>query len=372
MGAPAALTPHQDATPALPRGPLTLLAGLVLVLLAVLALREVAPLVVPVLFGLFLALVAWPLVPWLQRRGIGRGPALGLAIALIVALVIGTFAILVASVAELVQESPRYGERLATEIEALLAFLASLGISVDPEGMLEALSPAAIAGAVRSVASEVSEAGIAIFVAIVAMLYGLAAAGSLQARARQAFGEDHALLAGVEQFGVDLRRYLLVRALLGLFAAVLIFVVLLALSVPLPALWAFLVFAASFIPNIGTLIALVPTTILAFLDGGLGTAIAVVVAYTIINFIQDHFLQPVIMGSELNLTPLVVFVAVVAWAWVFGAPGALLAVPLTVGMVAIMEAFPQSRPWATLLRNKAEPPPGHDPEPDPFTTPLGD
>jgi predicted PurR-regulated permease PerM len=180
------------------------------------------------------------------------------------------------------------------------------------------------------------------------------------------------LLSGVEQFGVDLRRYLWVRALLGLFAAALIFVVLLVLSVPLPALWAFLVFAASFIPNIGTLIALVPTTILAFLDGGLGVAIAVVVAYTFINFIQDHFLQPVIMGSELNLTPLVVFVAVVGWAWIFGAPGALLAVPLTVGLVAIMEAFPQSRPWATLLRNKAEPPATGDPELDPFTSPLED
>ena len=323
-----------------------------------------------VALGLFLALVAWPLVPWLQRRGIGRGAAVGLAIALLVILVIGTIAILAASVAELVRESPRYGERLAAELAALLAFLQGLGLNIDLEGMLEALSPAAIAGAIRSVASEVSEAGIAIFVAVVAMLYGLAAGGSLQARARLAFGEDHALLVGVERFGVDLRRYLWVRALLGLFAAVLVFVVLLVLSVPLPALWSFLVFAASFIPNIGTLIALIPTTILAFLDGGLGTAIAVVVAYTFINFLQDHFLQPVIMGSELNLTPLVVFVAVVAWAWVFGAPGALLAVPLTVGMVSIMEAFPQSRPWATLLRNKPEPAPDGDPVHDPFTSPL--
>jgi AI-2 transport protein TqsA len=364
------LTSETDGARALPRGPLTLLGGLVLVLLAALLLREVAPVVVPVLFGLFLALVAWPLVPWLQRRGIGRGPAIGLAIALIVALVVGTIAILAASVAELVQESPRYGERLAAELEALLAFLQGLGVNVDPEGLLAALSPAAIAGAIRSVASGVSEAGIAIFVAVVAMLYGLAAAGSLQERARRAFGEDHVLLTGVEQFGVDLRRYLLVRALLGLFAAVLIFVVLLVLSVPLPALWAFLVFVASFIPNIGTLIALVPTTILAFLDGGLGTAVAVVVAYTLVNFVQDHFLQPVIMGSELNLTPLVVFVAVVAWAWVFGAPGALLAVPLTVGMVSIMEAFPQSRPWATLLRNKPEPPRADDAGHDPFTSPL--
>jgi predicted PurR-regulated permease PerM len=355
----------------MPRGPLTAVGALVLVLVAAIALREAASLLVPVLFGLFLALVAWPLVGVLQRRGVRPAPALAIAIGVVVVVVLATFGIIAVSVAELVLQVPRYQDRVAEEVEALRVFLAGFGIVLDLDAILSVISPGAIAGAVRSVASEVSQAGISILVAIITMLYGLAGAGSLHERARTAFGETHALIQGVEQFGVDLRRYLLVRALLGLFAAVLIFIVLAVLSVPLPALWSFLVFAASFIPNIGTLIALVPTLILAFLDGGAGTAVIVLAAYTIINAAQDHFLQPVIMGSELNLTPLVVFLAVIAWAWVFGAPGALLAVPLTVGLVAIMEAFAATRPWASLLRSRPEPPPGPTPDPDadPFTTP---
>ena len=116
-----------------------------------------------------------------------------------------------------------------------------------------------------------------------------------------------------------------------MFAAILSAILLWVLNVPFPLLWAFLVFAASFIPNIGTFIAVVPPTILALLAGGVVPAVAVVVGYTLINFAQDHFLQPVVMGSELNLSPLVVFLSVLAWAWILGAPGALLAVPLTVG-----------------------------------------
>jgi predicted PurR-regulated permease PerM len=96
----------------------------------------------------------------------------------------------------------------------------------------------------------------------------------------------------------------------------------------------------------------------------------VLLAYLVINFAQDQFLQPIIMGAELNLSPLVVFIAVIAWAWILGAVGALLAVPLTVGLVAVMEAFPASRPWAALLRAHVEPPPGEDPHPDEFTAPL--
>ena len=142
------------------------------------------------------------------------------------------------------------------------------------------------------------------------MVYALAGGSSLQARAEATFGAEGKLLSGIEQFGADLRKYLLVRAQLGVFAAILSAILLWVLNVPFPLLWAFLVFAASFIPNIGTFIAVVPPTILALLGGGVVPAVAVVVGYTLINFAQDHFLQPVVMGSELNLTPLVVFLSV--------------------------------------------------------------
>jgi predicted PurR-regulated permease PerM len=364
--------PAEVHRPLVPPGPLTAIGALVLVLAAALLLREVASLLVPVLFGLFLALVAWPMVGALERRGFGHMVALSITIVLVVVVVLAAFGVIALSVGELVLLVPRYQDRFATHVAGIREFLEGLGIDTDVEALLSLVSPGTIAGLVRPVASAISAAGVAIFVLVFTMLYALAGASSLESRARLAFGDRHGLLAGVERFGIDLRRYLVVRAMLGAFAAIAILVVLLVLGVPLPALWAFLVFAASFIPNIGTFIALVPTTVLAFLDGGLGTTVIVLVAYTAINFAQDQFLQPIVMGAELNLTPLVVFLAVVAWAWVLGAAGALLAVPLTVGLVAIMEAFPASRPAAALLRNRIEPPPGSEPEPDDdaFTTPA--
>jgi predicted PurR-regulated permease PerM len=137
-----------------------------------------------------------------------------------------------------------------------------------------------------------------------------------------------------------------------------VFVLLLVLGVPLPLLWSMLVFAASFIPNVGTILALVPPTILALLDSGVGAAAAVLVGFTLINFAQDYLLQPRMMGLELNLSALVIFVSIIVWAWILGPAGALLAVPLTVAVVALLEAFPESRPIALLLRDHAEAEPG--------------
>lgn len=364
-----ATPPRDERRAAILAGPLVPLAAVVLVLVGALALREVAGILVPVMFGLFLALVAWPIVGALERRGVRHSLALAIALLALLVIVLVTLGIAALSVAELVLEVPRYEDRLQVQVDALQAFLAGFGITLDPKALLALVRPEQVISVVRPIASAVSSGGLAVFILLVTMVYALIGAASLQARASRAYGVDHGLLTGIEHFGRDLRRYLVVRAQLGLFAAVLSLILLFVVGVPFPVLWAFLVFAASFVPNIGTFVALIPPTVMALLAGGIVPALIVVVGYTLINFAQDQFLQPIVMGSELNLSPLVVFLSVLVWAWILGAAGALLAVPLTVGLVAIMEAYPASRGIASLLRNKVGPEPATMSDPFPFTTP---
>ena len=339
-------------------GPLTPLVAVVLVMIAALALREMASLVVPVLFGLFLALVAWPLVGRLEGRGARHPVALTATLLVVLAIVVVVAMVVAFSIAELVIQLPKYEDRFTALVEAAQSLLAGFGLELDPEAIASVISVSQVLAVIRPVASAASATGLGLFVLTFTMIYALAGASSLQARATATFGANHRLLSGMEQFGIDLRKYLLVRAQLGVFAAVLSAILLWVLGVPFPLLWAFLVFAASFIPNIGTFIAVVPPTILALLSGGVVPAVAVVVGYTLINFAQDHFLQPVVMGSELNLSPLVVFLSVLAWAWILGAAGALLAVPLTVALVAMLEVYPSTGRIAALLRNRIDEPPG--------------
>lgn len=347
------------AAAAAPRsGPIYALAAFVLVVLAALGLREIASLVVPILFGVFLALVASPMVEALERRGTSHRIALAAAIGMVLVVVLAAVAVIAVSISQLVVLIPRYEDRLAAVIADLRTFLSGYGIDIDPETIPGLLTPGALASFVQSTAGAIGRTAGALFVLAFTMIYALAGAPSLRERAQGGLGEGHALIAGVRHFGVDLRRFLVVRAQLGLFAAVLVFLLLLALSVPLPALWALLVFAASFIPNVGTILALVPPTILAMLDSGLGAAAAVVVGFTLINFAQDYLLQPRMMGLELNLSPLVIFVSIIVWAWILGPAGALLAVPLTVVVVAFLEAYPPSKGIALLMRDHAEGEPG--------------
>ena len=260
-------------------GPLVPLAAIVLVLVGALALREVATIIVPVVFGLFLALVAWPMVGVLERRGARHAIALTAALMVVLAIVLVAGGILALSVAELVLQVPKYEGRLRDQIEVLQDLLAQFGITTDPGRAPGAHQAGADPvdrppGGVRPVRGRPHDLRAHVHDDLRAVR-GLVAPGAGAPGVRRAARPDAghravrhgpAALPAGPGAARRLRRRPRVPA-----AAV--------LGVPFPALWAFLVFAASFIPNIGTFIAVIPPTIMAFLSGGLVPAVAVIVGY---------------------------------------------------------------------------------------------
>jgi AI-2 transport protein TqsA len=325
---------------------------LVLVLGAALLLRAVSDLVVQLLFGGFLALVAWPLMAGLRRRNVPQPLALALTTFIMLVSIVAAVALVALSLGELVTLVPTYEGRLQSLLEPAQVLLANIGVSIDRDTIPAALPLERVGAIVQAIASSLTGAGVTVTVIALTMVFALAGGSTLQARTVVIFGGDHPAITRITRFAAATRRILLVRAQLGLFAAVLSFVLLLLLDVPLPALWASLVFAASFVPNIGAPAATIPPTVLALLGSGIPGALAVVVGYTAINFAQDNLVQPVAVGAELNLTPLVGFLGLIVWAWILGPAGAILAIPLTLASIEVLEAFPSTRALSTLMRNK--------------------
>ena len=79
--------------------------------------------------------------------------------------------------------------------------------------------------------------------------------------------------------------------------------------------WAVLAFVTNFIPNIGFVIGVIPPAIIALLDGGPGLMIAVIVIYSVINFLIQSVIQPRVVGDTVGLTALFTFMSLVFWTW---------------------------------------------------------
>ncbi len=109
-----------------------------------------------------------------------------------------------------------------------------------------------------------------------------------------------------------------------------------ALGMPNPALWGAVAGLLNFIPTVGALSVAVLVTLVATLSfSSLGHALLVPAAFLGLTITMGTFVSPLIMGRRLTLNPVVIFLGLSFWGWLWGIPGALLAVP----MLAMFKIF---------------------------------
>ncbi len=174
------------------------------------------------------------------------------------------------------------------------------------------------------------------------------------------------LVDAMTSFAHGTRVYMGVAAGFGFIVAVIDGIALYVLGVPGAFIWAVLAFVTNFIPNIGFVIGVIPPMIVGLLEGGPTLMIGVIVVYSVINVVIQSVIQPRYVGDAVGLSPTITLLSLIFWAWALGAIGALLAVPFSLFMRAVLiEADPTTH-WVLPILS------GHlakDP-PDP-TAPSG-
>jgi predicted PurR-regulated permease PerM len=147
--------------------------------------------------------------------------------------------------------------------------------------------------------------------------------------------------------------YLGIKTLVSVMTGFCSYIVLLLVGVEAPLFWAFLIFILNFIPTVGSLIAtLFPAIFALFQFGEFSQSLIILSVVGSIQVVFGNFVEPKLMGSTLNISPLVVFLTLALWGLIWGITGMLLSVPITVSIIIIMSEFPGTRPIAILLSQK--------------------
>jgi predicted PurR-regulated permease PerM len=314
----------------------TLLMGATAVLV-LFAMHVGAYLVNLIVLSILVALLLTPVQSRLRARGMRSSLVLLVCLGLYV-VVLGVAAVIVViGLIDFANNVEGYRVALTTQIQRVFG-----------PTFAEAF-PETVANLFEALIASFADAALLIGYSVIVVAYLLLEAPNGERRVLWAANGRIEILDRARAAADRLRGYIVARTVLGLVAAILDFIVLIFLGVPSALLWAVLSFLFSFVPNIGFILALVPPTIVAFAVNGLGSAITVVVAYCVINVLIDYILQPRYIGATVDLSPLVVTLAIVFWGIVLGPAGALLAIPMTIAFVAIADYFEDSRPYARLL-----------------------
>jgi AI-2 transport protein TqsA len=309
--------------------------------------RLAAPILDPILFAVVLALLFSPIYGWLIRHRIPTPLALVIMLVGLSVLFLGLFLLLGVSIARFSGEIGSYTSKLSGQLDEIQNLTKSLGVtSAD---LHKALSPSALTGAIGTILSGVADFLSNLFLILVIVLFLLAEGPAMMNRLRASTGPEHPQVARLAVFGRNVVRQLGLRAIVNLVTAAGVVVLLLVLRVDFPLMWGILAFFLSFIPWIGLPLAVAPAVVLALAEHGLTSAVLVIVGVIVINVLAENALSPMLMGRGLSISPTILFIGFIFWAWLLGGPGAFLAAPLTIFLVLMLDTFPETRWLASVM-----------------------
>jgi predicted PurR-regulated permease PerM len=368
----ARLQPAAGAPPGLGRG-LILLLGAAATVVTAAGIRAGAEIVAPVMLGLVLTIAVLPLTRWAKGHGwpgwAGTLLALVAACAIVLVLLLGT----VLAIAKLVELLPQYAEDARGLRTDGTDFLTSHGIGSAPATTaVDQLDPAKLTSALTTVLKGVLGAAGNLFFLVTLLFFlctAIPLAGPRFATLRVAKPE---LAGSLARFIAATQRYLVVTALFGAIVAVIDTGALWLLAVPLPLVWGLFSFITNFIPNIGFVVGVIPPALLALLEQGWGKALTVVIVYSGINVVIQTFIQPHYVGATVGLSAEMTFLSLVVWTFLLGPLGALLAVPMTLLVRALLIDPDARAAWVSPLISTTADPPEDDVAPAPAPGPATD
>lgn len=335
---------------------IVVLLGIIAVFVLGVILQELRSVLLPFSIALLFSFIFRPVVVFLKGKRVPTAVSL-VAVLLSLALVLFLVGLMVYSSARSFTNAfDRYGPRIeaiSNSAEAQLERLAEpIGVNVDNLNIDDLVQASTITSAVSTgVGSFFNFVGNTIMV-ILFMLFMLAGSGELDLKVAQAFPDIYAKRIGtvLHNISAQARQYLVTKTLVSLGTGLLITIVLWILGVDFALFWGFMGFILNFIPNIGSLIAVVFPFLLSLLQFDTFTRPVLVIIFLVsINMVMGNVVEPRMMAFSLNLSPLLVLVSLIFWGWLWGILGMVLAVPLTATIKIIFENIEPLRPVAVLM-----------------------
>ncbi|APE34141.1 AI-2E family transporter [Nocardia mangyaensis] len=333
----------------IPRGLIVLLAVAAGVV-AIAGMKSFSAVIGPTFLALMLTVAVQPLQGWAQQRGWPTWLGMLAALTTVLLILLSLVGALALSAYQLASQLPEYTDKLDELLGYVRNWLGGLGVSSDQiQKALHNIDMGKVVGLIDGLLGGVVGIFSNLFFVVALLLFMAVDGMSIRQRMAVVAQERPAIAHALADFARGTRKYLVVSTVFGAIVAVLDGGALWLMGVPLPLLWALLSFITNYIPNVGFIIGVIPPALLALLDSGPVLMVWVIIVYSVINFVIQSIIQPKFVGDAVGLSVTLTFLSLVFWSWVIGALGAILAVPLTLLVKALLLDIDPSTRWADVL-----------------------
>ncbi len=258
-----------------------------------------ADLLAPFLISIAISIILAPLLEYLQKKHIPK--AVSLVFIILISFIpiiilggyIGTEAIEFKSNFHSMQTTFQEG------IGKLVQTMNSMGISIQQADIEVMLSKSNFSGIIQNLATQASAQFSNIALIIFTVAFMLMESDYLYNKLEKVLSKSKIELKDGIEIIEKINTYFIIKAKTSMMSALLVLVALLYYDIPYPYMWATLSFVLGFIPVVGDILSAVPPIILAFLEGGVVTALWIALWYAVINSIIGNIIEPRIMSKGL-------------------------------------------------------------------------
>ncbi|MCB9742872.1 MAG: AI-2E family transporter [Alphaproteobacteria bacterium] len=320
------------------------------------ALRAAESILLPLLFSIMLAILTAPAVSVLERRRVPKALAIASVVSGVIVVLVALVLSVGRSVQDFTQQLPAYQSQLSGLLWNGERWLVERGVpreilnELDIEGTF---NPGQVMQLVVSTLGSV--VGLLSNLLLVALLltFILLEFTDFPRKINAIFQDEGQGLGQLAEAARAVQKYLALKTIISLCTGTILGLFTWAMGLPFAFLWGLLAFLLNYIPNIGSILAALPPTVLAAVVLGPLQAAGVLVGFTVVNISIGSLMEPRLMGHNLGMSPLVVFLSLIFWGWLWGPAGMLLSVPLTVMVKIVLEHREDTR-WLGILLGPAK------------------
>ncbi len=304
------------------------------IFVAVIGMHFTAPILSLVLLSVFLSLLFYPFLRWMEKKGLSYNLSMLILLVGIFALGFGIVAFLAVSLSQLIQTIP-------TLAISSNEFFAQYGNQII-EFILTHIPVSNLSGLVAD--------GTFMVFAVIFLVYELP---QIKNRLIKGLGKDNTTLIKAFALVGDFIKYFIIRAKVNLIYGLGVAGILFVFDINFAILWGLLTFILGFIPYVGIIIAAIPPVLVAWSKYGIEAAIIMGIFFVILNTIAESYIFPKLTGKGLQLSVYVVFAALFVWAWILGPVGFFIGIPMTLIIIRYLESFEETR-WLAYLMMSGE------------------
>jgi predicted PurR-regulated permease PerM len=330
---------------------------------------------IPVMLGVLFSYALSPVVNWLELKRVPRWLSAAVLLLAIFGAIGSTTWSLRDNAAQLVESLPVAAQKFrnATKVktgqsDSTLDTVQKAASQIE-QATQDGAKPGNTRGAMRVVVERASfnvkdylwtgtiglVALIGQAVAVIFLTYFLLLAGDSFRRkllklAGPSLSKKKVTLQALHEITGQIQRYLQVQLLTSALVGVLTWLALLAIGLENAAVWGIVAFVLNFVPYLGSLITAAATALVGFLQfGTLNMALVVGGASLFIHTIVGNLITPWLTSRASRLSPVAVFVGLLAWGWLWGVWGLLLGIPIMMMVKSVCDRVDDLKPLGEFL-----------------------